>query len=178
MRTEIAGRLKALLLCLSAALVLAAFWLGEAVYFSEQWPLYEALRTTASIIFAVVGAWLAIVFPERLKGIRGQDDDSAAYSGGMRVLFTPIVHSSIILCVVLMVGVLAPMLKQVDWSVSQILILRKLSFALLMTLTIWQVWTVLLTLDPASRLKSQAQSDEAASAHMSALDGNSSPPDD
>lgn len=40
---------------------------GENVSFAQQWPLFEALRNTASIIFAAVGAWLAIIYPERLK---------------------------------------------------------------------------------------------------------------
>lgn len=48
------------------------YYFGKNVPFHEQWPLYEALRTTASIIFAVVGAWLAIIYPERLKfSLRG-----------------------------------------------------------------------------------------------------------
>lgn len=44
------------------------WWMVWAkVPFSHQWPLYEALRTTAAIIFAVIGAWMAIIYPERLR---------------------------------------------------------------------------------------------------------------
>lgn len=51
---------------LMVVLIFSAYF-GKNVPFSSQWPLYEALRTTASIIFAVVGAWFAIIYPERLK---------------------------------------------------------------------------------------------------------------
>ena len=65
---------------LSTAMVVVALWYGRKIPFVEQWPLYEALRTTAAIIFAVVGlgspssirtdfACLSIVRAKRLKQV-------------------------------------------------------------------------------------------------------------
>lgn len=48
---------------LAVAAVLAGAWFGRKVPFAEQWPMYEGLRTTAAIIFGVIGAWLAIIYP-------------------------------------------------------------------------------------------------------------------
>lgn len=57
----------ALLVIALVFIILAAGYFGRHITFALQWPLFEALRTTASIIFAVVGAWFAIIYPERLK---------------------------------------------------------------------------------------------------------------
>lgn len=53
--------------CASVGLLVLALIYGRNIRFSEQWPLFEALRNTAAIIFAVIGAWAAIIYPERLK---------------------------------------------------------------------------------------------------------------
>ncbi|WP_444984878.1 hypothetical protein [Halomonas mongoliensis] len=127
---------------------------GENVRFSEQWPLFEALRNTAAIIFAVVGAWFAIIYPERMRGYLNPSAPLAiSASEGIGKLFSPIVHSTIILCIILLLGVLAPLLKQIDFFVSHAETLRRVSFGLLYVLTFWQIWTVLVTLVPALLLK-------------------------
>ncbi|WP_408913341.1 hypothetical protein ACJUA3_03255 [Citrobacter freundii] len=60
-------KLKVVIGIACVVVVVLAGILGRNVAFALQWPLFEALRTTASIIFAVVGAWFAIIYPERLK---------------------------------------------------------------------------------------------------------------
>lgn len=148
-----------------AALVALASWRGTHVPFHEQWPLYEALRNTAAIIFAVVGAWLAIVYPERLKlSLRHRADDAAAaHQDGRRVvtLMAPIVHSTFILAAVLLVGIAAPLLRGLPLVVENVAICRGASYGLLTALTLWQLWTVVLTLVPASEVSTQASRDEA-----------------
>lgn len=145
----------------SIATVALAFWLGRDVPFEEQWPLFEALRTTASIIFAVVGAWLAIIYPDRLKlSFHQQAQSKPGNGGGMSKLFTPIVHSTAILCVILVIGIVAPLLKRIDVLVAHVEVMRSLSYGTLAILTLWQLWTVVLSLVPADIAKSRATHDE------------------
>jgi len=133
--------------------IAAGGWYGQTVPFSEQWPMYEALRTTAAIIFAVIGAWLAIIYPERLKlSIRDPQRASESDGRGMGKLFTPVVNSTAILCIILVVGVAAPILKRHDVGIP-LEVIRGCSYGLLVALTIWQLWTVILTLVPASNMK-------------------------
>lgn len=128
-----------------ALAIFAAGYFGRTIAFALQWPLFEALRTTASIIFAVVGAWFAIIYPERLKkSFRG--GDSGGGNEGIHRLFTPIVHSTAILAIVLLVGIIAPLLKQSDWIISHKSIFRGISYGLLVFLTLWQLLTVILSL--------------------------------
>ncbi|WP_404324746.1 hypothetical protein HA399_09235 [Cobetia sp. UIB-001] len=137
-------------------------WLyGHNVSFAEQWPLFEALRNTAAIIFAVVGAWFAIIYPERMKGVLSSSPSiQASTSKGLGKLFSPIVHSTVILCIILLIGVLAPLIKGMDFVVVHKLVFRKISYSLLCLLTLWQIWTVLVTLVPALILKEASDRQE------------------
>lgn len=165
--------LKCLAWGLSIALVAAAVVLGRGVPFSEQWPLFEALRTTASIIFAVVGAWLAIIYPERLRmSFQKAEGTPVSSNGGMSALFTPIVHSTAILCIILLIGVVAPLLKRVDLLLPFAVPLRGVSYGVLASLTLWQLWTVILSFVPADIVKSHTDHEER---HIQTTEGYRNP---
>jgi hypothetical protein len=140
------------------------FYLGKNVPFAQQWPLYEALRNTASIIFAVVGAWLAIIYPERLKISFGRDRSNtiSPNGAGMGLLLTPAVHSTILLVVLLLIGIAAPLLKQLPQATTHVEVFRGLSFAVLVALTCWQACIVIMTLFPAEIVLSASQREQAA----------------
>ncbi len=141
----------------SIAVFIAGLCYGGNIPFEQQWTLYEALRTTASIVFAVAGAWIAIVYPERLKApFKGQKTQMDSSIKHYRSLFSPIVNSIFILCAVLIIGILAPILKQIPELLVYKYQLRTLSYAILMLLTYCQIWTVFITIFPASLLHSEA----------------------
>lgn len=147
---------------ITASATAFAFKLGQHVPFSEQWPLFEALRTTAAIIFAVVGAWLAIVFPERLKlSLRTDSSKTKNSSAGMGQLLSPAIHSTAILSIVLVIGVVAPLLKRVAGLEPYTQEFRGISYSILVLLTFWQLWTVILTLVPADKVKEHADTEES-----------------
>ena len=146
--------LKLIAWMLALILVPAAGWFGRVVPFAEQWPMFEALRTTAAIIFAVIGAWMAIIYPERLKlSLRDPSKADKANHTGLGKLFTPVVNSTAILCIILILGAAAPVLRRYSLP-CDVSLLRGGSYALLVTLTLWQIWTVVLSLVPASIVKS------------------------
>ena len=129
--------------------------------------MYEALRTTASIIFAVIGAWMAIIYPERLKLSLRSGEPGKGDATGMGKLFTPVVNSTAILCVILMIGAVSPLLKRLPlpfdiWHLHlDVMFFRGVSYAVLISLTLWQLWTVVLTLVPASKVKSSVDHEDA-----------------
>ena len=147
-------------------------YLGAQVPFHNQWPLYEALRATAAIIFAVIGAWLAIIYPEKLRvsfGVMKAEANSGL--NGLSALFAPIVHSTLILSAVLLIGVVAPLLRPLAIVRDHLAFCRGVSYGVLVALTLWQLFTVLLTLVPADIAKSaadeKASHDAAISSHLS-----------
>lgn len=148
----------------------AAAYYGRDIPFASQWPLYEALRTTASIIFAVVGAWLAIIYPERLKISFGKNNSSGKAAGNVGILLYPAIYSTIILVSVLFVGIAAPVIKQVPVLMAHADVLRSVSFTVLTILTLWQIAVVVMTVIPAHLIKTSADIEQA---HQEVLDHKS-----
>lgn len=147
-----------LLVLLWVVAVAVSYIYGKNVPFAEQWPLFEALRTTSAIIFAVVGAWLAIVYPERLRLSLNSGDKTTEgkAQNNIGILLSPVVNSTAVLCIVLLVGVVAPLLKRADFVIQHLAEFRGSSYALLVALTLWQAWTVILTLIPADLILSRS----------------------
>lgn len=139
---------KWLFILLSVVIIGTAAFYGSAVQFSEQWVLYEALRSTASIIFAVAGVWLAIIYPDRLKSPYSKSSTDPIYRKGFKQLFSPVIHSIAVLVAVLLVGLLAPLVKQIPSAMCYIHQLRSASMAFLALLTTFQIYTVLSVLVP------------------------------
>ncbi|HGG9441958.1 TPA: hypothetical protein ACP17H_001626 [Neisseria meningitidis] len=160
--------LRNIFLICSAFMIGVAWYLGANIRFEEQWVLYEALRTTASIIFAVVGV---IVYPERLKSPFSQTFSSPVYRRGFKQLFSPVISSIFILSIVLLVGLLAPLLKHIEAIIQYIPLCRKISFSLLASLTMWQIYTVLSVLVPLLNILSKNENDCHASNIINKLKG-------
>ncbi|WP_313619580.1 hypothetical protein [Achromobacter sp.] len=149
----------------AAAICGAGYYFGRHIPFAQQWPLYEALRTTAAIIFAVVGAWLAIVYPERLKfSFDQQPSRQSTHKKSNRknfeLLFVPAIHSTVILIVLLLSGIIAPLLKQVAWEPGSLEIIRGLSYFLVSGLTLWQIAIVAMAIAPVEMLMGRAAQEE------------------
>ena len=111
---------------ISLICIIVAGYFGRKVPFAEQWPLYEALRTTAAIIFAVVGAWIAIKFPDRAT-LKINEEDGVALREGIGRYFSPVAYSTITLCIILIIGVFAPIIKRFDYVQLNVEIFRSAS---------------------------------------------------
>lgn len=146
-------RYRRIAILLAGCLIVGAYFPGRNVPFSVQWPLFEALRTTAAIIFAVVGAWLAIVYPERLRwAFRGDHAEAPKGNNTIRNILSPAINSTFILCIILVLGVLAPLIIQIETLYQWKKILRGISYSLLIGLTLWQLATIVLTLPIADKV--------------------------
>lgn len=164
----------AFFLVAAAGLCSLAAYLGNRIAFSIQWPLFEALRNTSAIIFAVVGAWLAIIYPEQLKLTfrrKKQASDSSSGTPDMRLILTPAVSSAVILIVILAVGVLAPLAKQVPFALEYTALLRRATFLVLMVLTLWQIAIVVLAILPVDFLLTDEAERRAVRAVHDQYDG-------
>ncbi|WP_199534805.1 hypothetical protein [Rhodoferax lacus] len=89
--------------------------------------------------------------------------DSSNGSGpSMGLLLTPAVHSTIMLVVLLLVGVTAPLLKQIPQVIAHVELFRGVSFSMLIALTLWQAAIVVMTLFPAEMVLTTSQHEKAA----------------
>lgn len=126
------------------------YWPGQKINFHDQWLLYDALRNTSAIIFAVIGAWITIIYPEVLRQIFKKDVE---YTGdgadSVRLLVSNIRISTFILAGILVLGITSQVVRHLDYFQSYALILRSISFGILGALTFLQIWSLLLTIGQA-----------------------------
>jgi chromate transport protein ChrA len=151
------------------------FWAGRTIPMSEQWPIYEGLRTTSGIVFGVTGAWLAIVYPNALKKVFGQSEKRTAVFGDLKEvdrLLEPMRWATIILMVVLIAGLLRPLPDHFSQLRDYRHLLRGISFAFLGAGTVVQTWTVLASVMHAEDTTSRLQAEEEKNSKMNDLMAN------
>ena len=139
----------------SIFIAIGCYLVGCHIPISEQIPLYESLRNTSAIIFGVMGAWIAILYPNALLEIYGKIEikNSENKSKNIRQLISPMIISTIIVAIVLVVGLIAPVLRSFPFMLQHKEFLRSLSFSLLGALTFMQLWTLLATLAPSNLIQ-------------------------
>lgn len=121
---------------------------GVNIPIKEQWPLYESLRNTSAIIFGVMGAWIAILYPLSVKSDQCENGSEMVSESSIRKLIMPMLYSTLILSAVLIVGFLSPILSQIPILVTYKQVVRGCSFSFLGVLTFAQLWAILLSLMP------------------------------
>jgi hypothetical protein len=150
-------RLKVLKNLFLLSLALLALIHGGSIPMSQQMPLFEGLRNTSAIIFGVMGAWLAILHPDSLKKIfaRSSPDRQLLETEEktIRLLLTPIIISTTIIAIVLIIFPMVEFGKTVDFAVRHKELFRSLCFSILSVLTILQLWALVLTLVPGDIIK-------------------------
>lgn len=136
-------------------IVVASALLGKHIPFKEQMPIYDGLRSTSSIIFAVMGAWIALLYPSKLSkafGKKAYDEKKDDIEQTNR-LFRPLIYSTVILMVVISMSFVVPLAKQIESLLQYKEIFRSLSFAIIGLLTFVQFWSLILTLIPGDSIK-------------------------
>lgn len=127
---------------------------GGNIPITEQLPIYESLRNTSAIIFGVMGAWIAILYPNALLKIYGKIEvqEAEQQSKSIRQLISPMILSTIIVSFVLVVSLVAPILRKIQVLIQYKFVVRSLSFSLLGALTFLQLWALVATLVPSDMI--------------------------
>jgi hypothetical protein len=131
------------------AVVFLAFRPAAQIPLAEQWVIYDGLRQTASIIFGVLGIWIAIVYPDALSNLlKASNSVPEKHRRRVKVLFRPMIWSTGIIAYVSIVGLIAPLLASLSLPELAIKTLRSLSFCSLIVLTGLQLWALIYSLVP------------------------------
>ncbi|MDP2504005.1 hypothetical protein BCT47_23045 [Vibrio splendidus] len=143
---------------LSIVLIGLSFWFGGDIPLKSQLPIYDGLRNTAAIIFAIMGAWIALLYPKVLGTSFGKKTDAQVEElKEIEKLFQPMLYSTLILMLVIIVSFVVPLAKLSPWLISHKEYLRSMSFGALSILTILQFWSLLLTLLPGDAVKDEVR---------------------
>jgi hypothetical protein len=131
---------------------------GVWIPFSDQWPFFEALRTTSAIVFGLMGAWIAIVYPDTLSNIFAKRLSEADRNlERVQRLRQALALSFGILLLLLAIGPLSLALRAAPFSSTVRLTMRGVAFGALTTLTIVQMWAALLAIAPSVDLENYAR---------------------
>jgi hypothetical protein len=130
---------KSLLATLVLAMLVVGAWLGREVSLSEQWPIFDGLRTTASFVFTVVGIWLALIYPEVRQTLSTWRQGFSRQAPRVSSLFEPLVDSALIVGVVSLIALLRPLLSRLPVNPEHLPVIRGASFAVLVALTVIQM---------------------------------------
>lgn len=128
------------------------FLLGRAIPIGEQMPVFEALRETASIIFAVMGIWIAVLFPFALEKLFKRAQASDADLKTAQRLLRPMLYSTIVIALVLLIEIAQPILKTLSIPATAHPWIRGFSFSVLGGLAYLQLSSILFSLVPQNLL--------------------------
>lgn len=128
------------------------FFFGRGIDLADQWPFFEALRTTSAIVFGVMGALLAIVYPEIIKqGFRAQSETSLSKPANIHRIVDPLAQSAILLIALVLLG---PLFAWAKATLDGNHYIQGCSFALVCMLSAWQAWILWKVLMPLDVLRS------------------------
>jgi hypothetical protein len=153
------------------------FFYGSNVPYVEQKDLYEALRNMSAIIFGIMGAWIAVLHPNLLTQLINQKKIQESDLPDSRHLIAPMIYAAFSLAVVLMIGIMKPIVTQSSFIMENVGVVRGLSFAVIGSLTLLQIWALILSFVPYVRVKIAQETQMAHTKKVNALAGKKSEPD-
>ncbi len=131
------------------------FLFGRDVPISAQKPIYEGIRNTAAIIFGVMGAWLAILYPNAKSELSAANDSKERDKviDKFSKYLWPMFLATVIILMIILVQLLDPLIRKYVTNQSHITIGRGLSFALISALSFWQMISIIIAIAPLEEIK-------------------------
>lgn len=127
-------------------LVLVLFKFGSQVSIKAQLEVVSALRDVSSIIFGVVGAWMALLYPDKLASALKKDEGSGLEN--FDKLISPLLTATIVIAVCLVFSVFRPIITSTFKGKMIIEIGRSVSYSTMICLTATLLFNLLYSLIP------------------------------
>lgn len=143
------------IIALGAATV--GYHYGVDIALADQWTYFEALRTTTSIVFGIMAALLAIIYPEVLKGtLRSAIEPNSASRVDMHRIVDPLAQSALLLIFLVSLAPVFAWIKVYSGPEPDITrTVQSIAFALFCCLSYWQVLILLFVIRPMDFLLSR-----------------------
>lgn len=122
---------------------------GKNVPFSDQKDILDSLKDTASIIFAILGAWIAVIYPKDLQKIFKQKSDGEKED---ELVFEKLIYSLILITAVLIIMIFSlpiiNLIKNIDYFIQYKFILRRVLLVYIYLIALIQAHALFVTLMP------------------------------
>lgn len=135
---------KVLLYILVILILVVSFIYGETISFASQLKIYGVMLTIASIVFAIMGAWLSLLKVEIESGVEeaSNNDEGDAVVAKARNIIDPMNVSSIIIVVTLIICFFYYSFKDEVILLQFLPYIRSVSYSIVTGLFVLQVVTL------------------------------------
>lgn len=125
------------------------WFFGENIPFEDQIGIFDSLKSSASIIFAILGAWLAVIYPKNLKLIFKTADQQEIENTLIfkKLIWGLIIITSSLMMMIISLPIIVLMKNIYLFQEYKSEMLRAFSIYIL-ALTIVQIYALLVTLVP------------------------------
>jgi len=159
------------------------FTVGADITYQSQAKYFDNIRSIASIIFGVTGAWLAITYPKALssadsarqassenrdRSLAQAREDSDTLIGFVRTM----IISIIIIAIALAIPFVKEILSTYQWALDNKVYFRGLLYSLLGVMSVVQLTLLLMTLKNTSQALSELNKSVAEATTRSERDQN------
>lgn len=134
---------------ISIVLIVSRF--GGSVVIDKQIGLLSAMKDVATIIFGVMGAWIAILYPERLSSV--YKDDGKSELKNFDKLISPMISSTGIIAYSLMFVVMRPIIRDIAILHDYMIMCRSVSYAIIVFLSLSLLWSLIASLWPMDNIR-------------------------
>ncbi|HAV5392302.1 TPA: hypothetical protein JI093_12395 [Acinetobacter baumannii] len=125
------------------------FIYGKNVPFSDQKAILDSLKDTASIIFAILGAWIAVIYPKDLQKIFKQKTDGEKEE---ELVFEKLIYSLILITTVLIIMIISlpiiNLIKNIEYFAQYKVSLRRALLVYIYLIALIQAHALFVTLMP------------------------------
>lgn len=126
------------------------FQIGSFIPFADQKEILETLSTSSSIIFAILGIWLAILYPDNFTNIVKRENNQLKTDVIFQKLTLSLVLTTLILISIIFSNVLMYIFKNMSFLIGYRNILRSMFFTYLCSISLLQAYAILTTLLPSN----------------------------
>lgn len=106
-----------------------SFKWGGSITIESQTSSVEILQNISSVIFGVMGAWIAIVYPEALSGIlKWQNTDNDKQVLAVQKILMPIKIATFVLIYTLLFFWLSPIVSRIEFFLNNKEFFRSLNY--------------------------------------------------
>lgn len=131
-------------------LLVIFFQIGSFIPFTDQKDILTALSTSSSIIFAILGIWLAILYPDNFSNIIKKEQNEIETDVIFQKLNFSLILTTLILISIIFSNILMYVLKNIYFFISYKSTLRSFFFTYLCSISILQAYAILTTLIPSN----------------------------
>lgn len=103
---------------------------GKEIPISTQAGILATLFQAASIIFGILGAWLAIVYPQELQNLFKKDVELGEVGDLLKQIFIPLRISAGVVLFCILHSWLAPLMHLCTWFESHKILVRQVNFGI------------------------------------------------